>query len=64
MKTWNTLVPVIALIKAETAGEAILSLRSALKLRGFDVYDGEPGSAFESEEGSEADRHGKDARGS
>jgi len=62
MKTWNVLVPVVALIEAETAGEAILMHQSALRQRGFDVYDGEPGSnAFESEDVSEADRHGEDA---
>jgi hypothetical protein len=50
-RTWNVVAPVVALIRAGTAAEAISTHRAQLTAAGFDVYDGEPGChAFESED--------------
>jgi hypothetical protein len=50
-RTWNVLAPVVALVRAGTAGEAVSLLRAQLTAAGFDVYDGEPAcTAFESED--------------
>lgn len=50
-KWWNVLAPVVAVISAETAGEAIGKFKAQLAEGGFDVYeDGEPAcNAFESD---------------
>ena len=50
MKQWNVLIPVVALIDAETAEEAITRLREILVLQGFDPYEGAESNAFESED--------------
>lgn len=50
MKVWNTLVPVVELVMADNAEEAVTKLRQRLTAAGFDPYDGEGSSAFESEE--------------
>lgn len=52
MTVWNTAMPVIAGVEAETAEEAIAKLRAALERAGFTCYDGSAGpSAFEDREG-------------
>lgn len=48
--TWNVKVPVVALVKAGSAADAVRVLEALLRAGGFDPYEGEPGSAFESEE--------------
>jgi hypothetical protein len=50
MKTWNTLVPVVDLIPADSGEEAVTILRARLVAAGFEPYEGEPGNAFESED--------------
>jgi hypothetical protein len=54
-RKWNTLVPVVSVVPAETADEAISVLTAQLAAAGFDVYhDSEPASdAFESEDSEE-----------
>jgi 2-keto-3-deoxy-6-phosphogluconate aldolase len=49
-RRWNTLVPVVAVVSAETADEAVSVFRAQVAAAGFDVYEGgEPGcGAFES----------------
>jgi len=50
MKMWNVKIPVVRLEHAESAEAAIAKLRRRLNAAGFDVYDGEPADAFESED--------------
>jgi hypothetical protein len=49
-RTWNVLVPVVGLIAAETAEEAIRVRTAQLRALGLDVYEGMPTwlAAFES----------------
>lgn len=49
MKIFNTSVPVVALVPAESDEQAIKILIDRLRDAGFDVYDGGPFDAFESE---------------
>jgi hypothetical protein len=53
LPVWNTVVPAVALIRADSAETAVTMLRWALRQCGFEVYedpDGEYGTgAFESE---------------
>jgi hypothetical protein len=46
---FNVRLPVVALVGAGGPEEAILAFRQKLEAAGFDVYDGEPADAFESE---------------
>lgn len=49
-KLWNVLVPVVGLVYAETAEEAVRQVTRDIERTGYDVYDGEEKpSAFESE---------------
>jgi hypothetical protein len=50
VKQWNVMVPVVAIVSARTAEEAIMRMRRNLSNAGFDFYEGEPeANAFESE---------------
>lgn len=50
MKIWNTLVPVVANVEADTAKDAIGKVAAALEHAGFIPFEPErEGSAFESE---------------
>lgn len=49
MKVFNTLVPVVALVEAETDEAALRVLTSKLEAAGFEAYAGGPFDAFESE---------------
>ena len=46
---WNAKVPVVALVHADSAPGAVAELARQLRAADFDVYEGEPGHAFESE---------------
>lgn len=50
MKIWNTRVAVIELIVADNELDAIKALKSKVRAAGLEVYDGDPGDAFESED--------------
>lgn len=39
-KSWNVLVPVVKVIDADSAGDAIEALRAEVTAAGFEVYDG------------------------
>lgn len=47
-KLYNTLVPVVAMIEAESPEQALATLRDRLSRAGFEPYD-EGNDAFESE---------------
>lgn len=49
MPMWNVLVPVVELVQAKSAEEAIAALRQRLSSYGFEPYDGEGANAYESE---------------
>lgn len=49
-REWNVLIAVVDLIPAKTGQEAIATLHAQLTAAGFDVYEGQPADAFESED--------------
>lgn len=49
MPTYNTLVPVVALIDADSPEKAIALLKARIRSRNLEPYDGGPFDAFESE---------------
>lgn len=53
VKTWNVLIPVVALVDAEDEDEATMKLATALGRAGFDTCEPNEWDAFESEEGTE-----------
>jgi hypothetical protein len=53
---WNVAAYVVDLVEAWDESEAIGKLTTALKAAGFDIYEGDPPNAFESEPGVKASR--------
>lgn len=49
MTTYNVLLPIVELIEAENATQAIQTLTARVKAAGFEIYEGGPIDAFESE---------------
>ncbi|MEN3225174.1 MULTISPECIES: hypothetical protein [Mycobacteriaceae] len=49
MALFNVLSSVVELIEAPTAEAAIADLNTRLRKAGFELYDGQPSNAFESE---------------
>lgn len=49
-KVWNVRVAVVELIVAGTREDAVKALRSKVRAAGLDLYEGDPGDAFESED--------------
>jgi muramoyltetrapeptide carboxypeptidase LdcA involved in peptidoglycan recycling len=57
MAVWNVAIPVIALVEAPTAEDAIKRARRRLEQAGFEIHEGTedyPPNAFESEDATEA----------
>ena len=50
MATYNVLVPVVALIEADSPEQAMDKLAEQLRLADFDPYEGGIWNAFESED--------------